>query len=701
MKDNNSMNNLNKDDADKFLQKFGSEASEPGSEFASELKAKIIKKNNKSNLFVNPFTMQQKYRFASFVLMWALLVGGITSISYLYINSLKVDDSSDLNNKASLELDSNTILAKVASANSTSVARNNSLANAGKVSLEANQANDMAMAQYMPSIGREYNYYHSTTTTESGLAYSACYGYEQSEEEKFSNMESFDYGKADTSGTWSYANKMISKDKDGDIVYYGINKGNTNLEYRGGKYAVQIKYDFSEKMTSTVQPQSIVPSQERIDNIEIDTSVEPSEPQTDDVRYDDVPEPDVVYDNIDAINWLFGDNPVINKVVIDGVTYYEIVSKNTWTCGSGIEGGFMGMTKSSLSSSLTERSDEGKIAVSKRIVDTETYEIIKEELYLESIDPKNLISTFNNEVEKKNVEFAEVEKFFEFDYPSVEIKNIVVNNLGSDDYNRINLEIIKAYLESNKLTIPYAERSDYKLSYFYVDSPRNSELNGYSFDFYNDRNFYADGIKGDKAFVSARIVNPVNVSYSYDLSNSAYYSNLGVSIFDKTVAMDEALVYLGITKQNKSEDVEITVGKTKFKAKIYDRADMMAQDISVSSDGKNIAEPYIENRLSYQSKLLMFVLDSKVYAIDFNVNQTDPNTKIALPALPTSYLSYNTGDKNDLVALMERITKLYTEPRIDPPMNIEGSEGEGSSGSSEGSEGTAYPTVTKELNRLQ
>jgi hypothetical protein len=503
-----------KNSKDDFLEKFSQEASTPDASFREGLKSRILSKYEKPNLFFNLFAMSNKLKVAGLFLATAFFVlllggGGVLVYSLYFKTKPQVDTP---------KLDKLAILAKIAENNSPTTL--NSKASPATANLNTQQLSGTSEADSRTSLSaesqmmpmpyfQEFSYSFDSYVTEYGDAKSKC---DEGAFDYSMYYKSDSYYYNDPNDYSNYHSKSITYDKDGNIMNMYLSTHDESINYNGGKYAVKYIYDYYNddyynNDPTALEIEAAALQKEMPNEAEEFEYVEP-ENISNDVIIEDEYMPEYEEPSDMRFSDFFGDDVEVEEIEDEGKTAYLVTSNYTDDCS------MYAMTYSSYAKSEVDASDKGDYdtVITQHYVKKDTYEIYKTISYLNEVTPSQMMYKSTTYTERKNVDFSEVAKNFEFGI-DVPFKTFKSSQTGADYTQKYN-QAVMDMVNSLDMTLLVSASQDLVFSSFY--SPKIVVETEESL-IYKDRDFYLDGPVGDKLFEQA------NMDYS-DLYPSSLYS---------------------------------------------------------------------------------------------------------------------------------------------------------------------------------
>ena len=501
---------------------------------------------NNSNLnFISNIMNKRKFIVIGIVFSALIATVGVTGLAVLTLRSPQ---------KA---LDQKNILEQISLNNPSFTTAQTSRSNLSTMN-ESYAAGDVTssklIAPGLPYIS-DFNYSYSKTTITRGPAFNSCsYGMDQSEVLFVPTYESFNY--YDEGSSYS---KYTSYDNNNQVTNYYLSSSTQteakytyqNIIYFGGSYAVRMSGEYD----NSIQPLSV--------------STEPS--AVDDSMLRDESTKESVNDSVSSdttlptepINY-FGDTAeVLRTETINGKQYYVIQTSYQTDCS-----GYVNLNRWD-----NQTVEDNRTMYSLTYANTEDYQILKTETYVDSVNAGNLVESTEITSQNTNIDFASVSSNFNFEF-NVPVKDIEVDTTTTIEYDPA-AEIQKSmeYIKSENLTVLVpAESVINQYAYFNYNTKGSylSEIDSY----YSDRNFYPAGALGDEMFNSFNGLTSISTSVllaqgsvSYSKDETSYTVTIYSADEDEKDILN-SMLWSDI--QNKSEAATtVTVNGTSVAANLY------------------------------------------------------------------------------------------------------------------------------------
>ncbi len=489
------------DDADKVIQTLNSKSAEPRAEFKHGLRNQVIQTANHNNPASLTFTQLIMNTFQKKGLLFG---GGVISLALVGVFALVIGFNGGGIRPA--DKSAAEIFAAIQQAQSSNTAEEAKIAANPASETGANVSSDLAILPYFePNL-----YYSNVNTSKKGPAAGSCSGMLYQYDSVVTST-STNYSDADG----NYYGKYVTKSQSGQTISYGLTLPTERYDYQGGSYAVKLPNTFyglaakSEASAIEDVPEGLTEPANLVAPVDQIDRVQPILPEQEEEF---------------SIEDYFGeDAQILGQETIDGVTYYIA----SWS--------YQGYCDDSNS--------ETKI-YNKVWVDIDTLEFAKEEQYINSIDPANLIVTNTNKRTEKIVELAQVSNEFVFDL-AVEVREVNpdANQPGTDGYNNAVIDL----LTKQKLSMILIEGFDLQGAY----SDRLDLPDPYAYQY--DRQFYAAGQIGDKQYEDA------TRWLDTDQSNNPYLSSSFGNDSGQYISVD---VYAAGANSDYGLDFKSAVSKT-------------------------------------------------------------------------------------------------------------------------------------------
>ncbi len=584
------------DKYNKALQNLFDKPAKPNKAFVNGLEKSILsefKKDNPSIKFISIFNMRinqkiVKYSVLSLAVL-GLLGGGLYYTNKTYIQPKRI-------------VEQQKILNLIAQNNPS----NYSKTDESKDTVESINTGNSKMSSLLliSSVDRDYNYIKTVNEYEIGQGIDKCRSsvpYSGS----VTRDESIQYFKDKTD--YMSTDSVYAAYYGSDIYDYTLTVGNESWVYRGGSYAVHT--------INNVTATSYLARDAVMESVEVDT------------------------EDVDYYKLMFGeDAEVLDTVTKDGKKYYKIQWSYEFGCQEYTD-----------SDTISNSSDDRKTYVIA-LVDAQSYEIVSQDVYIDSISDKNMLYSLNTTIVKKDIAQADVDKEFKFNF-NVPVKTYDVSEYDqSDEYK----EDLISYLKENKLDVLYLSNTDYGLNSAnnpYVITIPEYESHLIDRSFYSSKP-YGEAIYNDykdmfEPYIDTSIVNPVLQLY---YSDTDFISSVSVSEYDKTYSDTELIKSLmGEVDANLTENISIAIGNDSITAKVYE----VGIEINSVSSGSSGADDVVSDdtgRSEYVTYLIAFVYENRNYMVQVYSN-TEQNSSSFESLLKFNKAGYS--DSNLLNTVLE------------------------------------------------
>lgn len=422
--------------------------------------------------------------------------------------------------KSQNKLDESKILEQIALNNpgfNQSLNSYSSAADASALTRESYTGDAKLIAPAYP-VNQDYNYYYSKSTTTRGPAFNSCnFGVDQSQNIFVPVSESYNYNDG-----LNYYSKYVGYNTDNSINSLYISKSSStdttskyeDIIYYGGSYAVHTSNEYSfddtlvKPMVDDTNLESVsepeLYSQETADGNATDSSVTSS---------------DLL--SVDPYSY-FGENTsVLRTETISGKEYYVVQSYYEVDCA-----GYFNPDR--WNSTAVE---DNRTMYNITYASVDSYQILRYETYLDSVDANNLIESTETINEVANIDYASVSSNFELSI-NVPVREIEVgNSVSYPTYNQEEeIENAVNFLVSENATVIVPD-SGAKNLYLYAQYTATTLPATDTNNYFSDRDFYPQGELGDKMYnsyngifdsVLYRSAPQSLASASYSMDNSSY-----------------------------------------------------------------------------------------------------------------------------------------------------------------------------------
>lgn len=367
------------------------------------------------------------------------------------------------------------------------------------------------------------------------------------------------YGEANTGNSgenWSYYDKAagktyfknISYDQAGALTSYSLGSysatANESYEYRGGSFAVKVKYINSQPVQTLVEPRPAVS-----DDTGAGTSGSAGAPTPSTTVAPDAPISSEVAPDKDV----FGPDAKVTKVTeANGTEYYNVEYSYDLSCNLEL-----------LAASTTGSGQSTNKAIAVNKVSTSNYQILESNVYLDAVGEANLLNYSKSTNESRDTDFASVASNFNFDR-NVTVREITID--GADYSGEKQLQNQIDYLKNNSVSVLVSNDATFKTGSTYIQAASLEKDKNYSYVY--ERAFYPAGAKGDAEFNQVNASSPSNYSSPVASTHLSGGTNgeqsVSISTYKSSDALDKVLstsYNFGTDKADKAEStIQITIG---------------------------------------------------------------------------------------------------------------------------------------------
>jgi len=362
-------------------------------------------------------------------------------------------------------------------------------------------------------------------------------------------------------GEDSNYNKYVITDEEEGIIIYNLSTEGKHFEYFGGDYAVNLRYPTESIFPSAEIEESLEsaePVEEEEDVLGDSDEAPPVNPEdldipdnttvTSDDSNDEVTDRSEPIDAADA----FGPDAMFEGSEIIGETTYAILS---WSWEQPCEQ--LGRNEEIAEADLSK-------IYSRVWIAPDGYNLFREELYLGSITPENLITTITYDISTEVIDFEEVSEYFLFDLDTEVLDiDLSLTQYGSAGY----YAAIRDMLETTGVKVLMTE-GEYTLSDFYSDKLNLPDSSAH----FSDRDFFADGPTGDLLFELYQYeryesISQLTLSFFRDAGD---YSYIDYELFYEKVEDDDILSDFEFYDPPKSEEIALKIDGEEVPVTLYD-----------------------------------------------------------------------------------------------------------------------------------
>lgn len=461
------------------------------------------------------------------------------------------------------------------------------------------------------------------SSTQAGPKASSCPGYVQYNLNS-TNSESYSYYRENE----TVLSKYVVRSGDGQIYNYSLTDKDYTYEYNGGKFAIRMPVGKIGLLATREATAIDVPN---------------------DGSTTETPNTFKVEDYFGADAKILGEDTINDKKYYIASWSYE---------------GFCGEGKS------------GNRIVTKNWVNQETFLYEKEEIYLESELPENLIVTNTSSSETTLKEPGEVTSLFRFE-PNVPVREIDPNSNqpGSASYTAA----VKTLLATQKTSVLVPSEEGFKLDSYY--SSKLDLPDPYSYRL--ERDFYPDTPQGNQLFQEAINVNDENtgkepyLSINFSKNEVNSYASFSYEIYDNTLTDADIKNRIDPDNLYKNETVKISFAGGQLDALLYELSERSvpekpATDPAVSTDpnsasgssgspGTQVAPDICVDCINVSSYTLTFTANNNKYVLHISGSYTKEE------AAAFAFTILNAGSTTELEAIM---ALLATVEQVQPPIAL-------------------------------
>ena len=332
----------------------------------------------------------------------------------------------------------------------------------------------------------------------------------------------------------------------------------------------------------------------------------------------------------DVIPYYFGEDSEVEEVTIEGKKYYLVIYSYDTPCSYNEERS-KNPTISSETTSL--EAENTKTLFFKDLYETDTYSLVKQEVYLASISDNNLISSSEYVVEKAEKTISEVSSLFTFDL-NVNVKNVPTTAYNENSYYPYEKDVIK---QSSYLTYlkNFLQQKDIEIftpsnETYVLFETSISDYYDPTKPYYTNRNFYPNNDFGQKQYEDYLALYE-SLSYNqkftttYILKDETERSQdpgfYQISAYDKNLDVSDFSEYFFGTNQYTFKDsISLKINNETVSATKYTYNYQAGVE---DFEGKEISPDYAQD--SYNN-LIIFDYESYKYVI--NIFTYDTNASI-------------------------------------------------------------------------
>lgn len=643
---------INDSDLENLIKKTNIEPPAQWQTMALEnLKKSVTKENNRginnSNLnFISQFMTKRKIAVLSLVGVSLLAVTAVATFAIFYLQTPKTT------------LTSKQILERISMNNPNFTLTQNTIASTAESFNASDAASSKLIAPGLP-INSEFNYYYSKTTTTRGPAFNSCnYGIDQSEVLFVPTYESFSYNTDNA----NYS-KYIAYNSDNSVNNYSLSTSNQaqdkytyqNIIFFGGSYAVRTSGEYStdvRPLSVSAEPGVEEPMLKNESSLSSSDSVSSNEATT-------LP--------AEPINY-FGDSAeVLRTETINGKDYYVVQTSYEVNCA-----GYININRWD-----NDTAQDNKTMFTLTYANTQDYQILKTETYINSVSSDNLIEATETINQNADIDFESVSSNFNFEFnvPIIDIQidnSTAVNTYNPDDEVRKTMDYIKA--ENISVVVPSVSVIN---QYAYFNYSTKDTFFVQTDSYYTDRNFYPAGTLGDSMF---NAYNGIAINYfntplalgtvSYSKDDTSYSVNIYSSNDDEKAILN-SMLWSDISNKSQTS-TNITINGQSITANLYsyeiDQPNILPyMDIMPVDGGSNGC---VENCIRKQY-VLIFSYGNNKYALTESSFASGSVDSIYDPAVDGNFNGYNPVNEDGLTKINELVTNSVKGTYITDPGVVE------------------------------
>ncbi|MBN1374243.1 hypothetical protein JW962_02835 [Candidatus Dojkabacteria bacterium] len=485
-----------------------------------------------------------------------------------------------------------------------------------------------------------FNYSHDIITTERGPKSDSCPVYVYYPGEK-TITETYSFW--DDSG---YKSKTVTKTGDGELIAYYQSDESSNFTYFGGNYAIRETYDYSDRLLG-VEPA------EPLQDLDMGNTIDNESTKPLDSENTSTDEPESFIDSY------FGtDVKAVAYETINDQNYVVIEFKwDDFYCGSD---------------------SNSKTVYTRQWINEQTYEIYKEEMYLDSVATSNLISTtIYAQENQSDIAWDTVSSKFANDYLNVSIHEYVYEYTSGIDETEVN-----AFLAANNFSIIVP--NGYVTNGFYLSYEEEQDYPDYC-----DRALYPDTEIGRAMYnqsceLYSSWYQPDYVSAiasgDYNETTSRDGTNISIATYDNSVREEQILDSTGLVRTSTEETdgsakaengftktgtKTLTIDGTSVAANVYVSEQTyyeITETVSADSETEGNDPVKESTTKTYKAVMIMFRYKNALHIISAD-NYSDDNFDAETFVYPafTSYSTLNTTGRAKILELTTSSWAVYEE----------------------------------------
>jgi hypothetical protein len=396
---------------------------------------------------------------------------------------------------------------------------------------------------------------------------------------------------------------------------------------------------------------------------------------------------------------MFGtDEVMIEKDTYEGKSVFKVTYIDPYACqGDNAQNGLRDV--------ISFEVMNGSPLTVVSMVDPESLDILSYRSYQGAVGDENLVAETSYQFTQKDVPFSEVADNFTYNIP-VEIRDVIVPAIemeyGSEEYfSKFRL----ALSESGLLVVIPSDMDGYTTGGAGISSMWDEESDYVSF--YQDREFYVPGLRGDELFESfnpdgyaeGNYIAPLytdNIYPAYtetEEQSAASFSSLQIEIYEPVISYEQ-LVSSRFSSENgitisKIKDVNLTINGSGYQGELYryDYKDRGMEPLSTESTNSTSDPMVVREDPGLMSLLYMVRVPMQNQTLVLNYETSSAGFIDA----SFDFRGFDTSVDGDLSELMEYVREAHDRTVTQPiePNYV-------SAGSSGGLQGEFYGTMVKE-----
>ncbi|KKP85046.1 MAG: hypothetical protein UR87_C0061G0003 [candidate division CPR3 bacterium GW2011_GWE2_35_7] len=507
-----------KDEACKLLENLDNKNIYMDKEFSKKLKSDILSQYEHENVFMYLINFVKRSLSMPSLKFNKLPVISASTISLILISFYGLITYFVLNNYHNnlSQNDKNEVLSKILQNNSGSVLKSSknpselfSVSQAVAAELSNGETRDETATDASSTIAPiyyndNYNFFHYTSTYTLGPAAASCPAYGDSEN-SYSRIETYDFQNY-SENSYYPKYKYLAYNNNDELVDYSLSSDKYRYEYKGGTFALRFEenYDYlavtpDSTSVNTEILETSPSSTKTLSDTEVlvDEAGTTSENTGINVETETI---ELIPEAKDVIPYYFGEDSEVEEVTIEGKKYYLVIYSYDTPCSYNEERS-KNPTISSETTSL--EAENTKTLFFKDLYETDTYSLVKQEVYLASISDNNLISSSEYVVEKAEKTISEVSSLFTFDL-NVNVKNVPTTAYNENSYYPYEKDVIK---QSSYLTYlkNFLQQKDIEIftpsnETYVLFETSISDYYDPTKPYYTNRNFYPNNDFGQKQY---------------------------------------------------------------------------------------------------------------------------------------------------------------------------------------------------------